>query len=120
MIEGSLSQGGGGGGNEGGDQTDPMGRQLARWVDLAEGAAEDSIVGAGGASDQSGSWNSSEIRDRRRVEELVADPVDAAGAPVGCWGGRYGADLEAGVASLVRLACLELRDRLPLEHTEGK
>ncbi len=62
----------GGDPNEGGDQTDPRGRQLARWVDLVEGAVEASVVGAGAASDLSNSWNSSEIRDRRRGRSLEA------------------------------------------------
>ncbi len=41
--------------NEGGDQRDQRGRQLARWVDMAEGAAEASVVGAGVACDLSNS-----------------------------------------------------------------
>ncbi len=57
---------GGGDRNEGEDQTDPLGMQLARRVSTLGVAGGDSDSRDGYRSDQGSSWNSSELRDRRR------------------------------------------------------
>ncbi len=56
----------GGGPSEGGDQTDPQGSRLARRIALVElrGASSDSREGA--RTGESDTWNSEELRDRRR------------------------------------------------------
>ncbi len=65
---------------------------------------EDNVLGAGGAFDQGNLWNSSEIRDHRKAETIVAG---AAVAPVGEWGSRYRADKALEVLYSDWLACLE-------------
>ncbi len=61
----------GGDADEGGDQTDPQGRQLARRVFNLGLAGGDSDSREGNRSEQSPTWNSSEIRDRRRDFPLL-------------------------------------------------
>ncbi len=56
----------GGGPREGADQTDPAGRLLARRISFSEEASGDSDSREGCRSGASATWNSSELRDRRR------------------------------------------------------
>ncbi len=73
-IEGTAPFGGddhgiplaGGGSDEGADQTDPAGRPLARRIAFSEEAGGDSDSRDGCRSGESATWNSSELRDRRR------------------------------------------------------
>ncbi len=73
-IEGTAPFGGedhgiplaGGGPDEGADQTDPAGRPLARRISFSEEAGGDSDSRDGCRSGESATWNSSELRDRRR------------------------------------------------------
>lgn len=70
--------------NEGGDQTDSLDRRLGRKVDNHGGGAGDSDSKEGDASGQEGqddTWNSFEIRDRRRTtasesQDVQYRPVD--------------------------------------------
>ncbi len=56
----------GGGPHEGADQTDPAERQLARRISFSGEDRGDSDSREGCRSRDSGTWNSSELRDRRR------------------------------------------------------
>ncbi len=53
--------------NEGGDQINPMGRQIAKWSNQVGGEADDSVAGAGGDTENNDPWKSSEIMDRWRA-----------------------------------------------------
>nr|CAD1833963.1 unnamed protein product [Ananas comosus var. bracteatus] len=56
----------GGDQNEGGDQTDPLGRRLARRVNLQDGDGTHNNSNEGEDTGHSSTWNSSELRDRWR------------------------------------------------------
>ncbi len=73
----------GGDPNEGGGQTDPLGRQLARWTNLNVDIEDGSV--SGGRRVTSDSWNSSEIRDRWR--QLMPLLLGSAGGPQRADGG---------------------------------
>ncbi len=56
----------GGDPNEGGDQTNPLGRRLAKRVNLQDGGANNTDSTEGHDTGNSDTWNSSELRDRYR------------------------------------------------------
>ncbi len=115
----------GGDPNEGGGQTDPLGRQLARWTNLTVGLEDESVSGGRRASTDS--WNSSEIRDRWRLSTPLLHgcvgglPSDGGGSVsrtslvLRGWGGQVLDPLESrcagrgllsnGFAASIRVGC---------------
>ncbi len=79
----------GGGPEEGGDQTDPLGRRLARRIAIREDTEGASDSREGAAIGQDESWNSSEIRDRRRGYDVGGVARRGALAPAAAGGERH-------------------------------
>ncbi len=89
----------GGDQREGGDQTDPLGRELARRVPNLQEHFGDSDSRKGANSGQDDTWNSSEIRDRRRP---ASPPTECRRClPWAAGGGCKGSFAASGLATLV-------------------
>ncbi len=73
----------GGDPNEGADQTDPLGRQLARRVNLLDRGGSGPSSTNGNAVGQGDSWDSSELRDRWRNSHLHREEAGQGSPDIG-------------------------------------